>query len=393
MAGGTEQETTREDEAEETLLSVFHGGNRVGAALYNSLTCKLSLLNDIPDGKPGFEILESLFHQTDPDHVIVSARQDEAFRNSVKSFCGSSSDVSRVNSTCLMNDTRQEQAYKKTNLIVRPGVEFAYQTCRRRFQNMNLVPQARSEEWQKIRVSAYLGMNCENMVRATGALLKYLDKNSSSGLDMDDSLQFGSSKIYVVEELGLEQLLTMNESAFYDLQIYSSTQQQSSSRAGSWNKKREGLSLYSYLNRCYTVLGSRYLQRLLRCPSSNLQVLLNRQQAVAFFTAAKNHEFVRSLIKGLKATKNFPRLLRRLDSNHMSVVDWTALYRSLGGMLTVSHLAGKHKDEVPIFRELNAVVNQEVYNLRAVMNQGGILFRIVKTKKNFNASKRWKRDG
>lgn len=361
--------SSNEEDSEENLLSLFFGGGRLGGALYNTLTCKLSLFNDLPDAGPDFEILSSLIHQTAPDHVIYSARQDETFRNKIKFLCGVDSNISSVNSTCLMNDTRQDVAYKKINTIVRPGVEFAYQTCRRRFQNMNLTPPSRSEEWQLIRVSAYLGMNCENMVRAAGGLLKYLDKNSSSGLDLDDSLQVGSSRILTVENLGLEQVLTMNEAAFYDLQIYSSTQQQSGSRAGSWNRKREGLSMFSYLNRCFTALGSRYLHRMLRCPSADIKVLLNRQEAIAFLNSAKNQEFVASLIKALKSTKNFHRLMKRLDSNHMSMMDWQTLYKSLGGMIAISQLVKNHREQVPIFQDICTVINRQVYNLRSIMNQ------------------------
>jgi hypothetical protein len=36
----------------------------------------------------------------------------------------------------------------------------------------------------------------------------------------------------------------MNESSFLDLQIFCPTSQLSGSRAGSWNKKREGFSIF-----------------------------------------------------------------------------------------------------------------------------------------------------
>jgi hypothetical protein len=42
----------------------------------------------------------------------------------------------------------------------------------------------------------------------------------------------------------LEEILWMNESSFLDLQIFCPTSQLSGSRAGSWNKKREGFSIF-----------------------------------------------------------------------------------------------------------------------------------------------------
>ena len=63
---------------------------------------------------------------------------------------------------------------------------------------MNIVPASKSDEWQKIRVSAYLGQNCENMVRAAGGLLKYLEKNYNSGLDLDDCMQPGNYVVILI---------------------------------------------------------------------------------------------------------------------------------------------------------------------------------------------------
>ena len=108
---------------------------------------------------------------------------------------------------------------------------------------------------------------------------------------------------------------------------------------------------------------------MLRCPSANLSVLVKRQEAVAFLAAPRNTEFVHSVIKGLKASKSIQKLLRKLDTNHMTVPDWLSLFKCLGGMLTISHLAGKHRDTVPIFQDINSTINQEVYSLRVIMNK------------------------
>lgn len=70
-----------DEEINETIVSVFYMANKVGAAVFNTASCKLSLFNDMPDGKPNFEILGNLMSQTNPDHVITSARLDEDFRN------------------------------------------------------------------------------------------------------------------------------------------------------------------------------------------------------------------------------------------------------------------------------------------------------------------------
>ena len=87
---------------------------------------------------------------------------------------------------CMPSHAMLMSNYFNPRLVYRPGVEFSLQSCRQRFQSMNLVPASSTDQWQSIRVSAYLDQHSENMVRAAGALLKYLDTNCvSSGLDMD----------------------------------------------------------------------------------------------------------------------------------------------------------------------------------------------------------------
>ena len=43
------------EDLEETFLCVFYGKGRLGAAAYNTLTCKLSLFNDMPDAPPYYK--------------------------------------------------------------------------------------------------------------------------------------------------------------------------------------------------------------------------------------------------------------------------------------------------------------------------------------------------
>ena len=103
---------------DEIMLSVFYGGGKLGAAMFNSASRKLSVLSDISEGKPDYEILRSLIYQTNPDIVITSARHEEGFRNCVKECCALESDLSH-SVTVATNTTAQEQAFKKSRAIFR----------------------------------------------------------------------------------------------------------------------------------------------------------------------------------------------------------------------------------------------------------------------------------
>ena len=72
------------EDSEETFLCVFLGGGRLGAALYEAEACRLSLFRDTPDGEPDWEILRSLVHQTEPQHMLICARQDISFKEEIR---------------------------------------------------------------------------------------------------------------------------------------------------------------------------------------------------------------------------------------------------------------------------------------------------------------------
>ena len=103
---------------DDIMLSVFYGGGKLGAAMFNTASRKLSLLSDISDGKPDYEILRSLIYQTNPDIVITSARHEEGFRSCVKECCALESDLSH-SVTVATDTTAQEQAFKKSRAIFR----------------------------------------------------------------------------------------------------------------------------------------------------------------------------------------------------------------------------------------------------------------------------------
>ena len=74
--------TSREQEGvianpSETLLSLFHSTTGLGAAVYYTESAKLKLLRDLPDNCEEFEMLTMLLYETNPDKVLMSARQDQ----------------------------------------------------------------------------------------------------------------------------------------------------------------------------------------------------------------------------------------------------------------------------------------------------------------------------
>jgi hypothetical protein len=80
------------------------------------------------------------------------------------------------------------------------------------------------------------------------------------------------------------------QNKFYNLEC----RKPSAAKAGSWNRKREGLSLFSILNRCKTVNGVRYLRNMLRSCPRNLDIIRDRQNAVDYFAKPDKMDLVKT---------------------------------------------------------------------------------------------------
>ena len=98
------------------------------------------------------------------------------------------------------------------------------------------------------------------------------------------NLECGGVPILAIKPFTPQDVICVDESTLSALQIFNTRWQTSGSRAGSWNQSREGNSIFSLLNRCKSVHGSRQLKYLLRCLPTQIEVIQSRQEAVAYFS-------------------------------------------------------------------------------------------------------------
>ena len=199
------------------------------------------------------------------------------------------------------------------------------------------------------------------MVRAAGALMKFVDKNYR--------LDNGEPDVLFIVPLHLETILTVDSATLTSLQIFSSRSQLSGSTAGSWNRTREGLSLYNILNRCSSVVGSRCLRQMLRCPLANLEVIGRRQQDLTFFSNHSNDEFCQSLCASVKKIKNFPRLMKKLSGNSITLNDWVGLARTLNGVVEVAMMASSCTASVSVLHNILCHVTDTTYHIRHLVDK------------------------
>ena len=222
--------------------------------------------------------------------------------------------------------------------------DFRLESARRRIQTQKLPGEDTSNlEDQRIMINALINPLYENMNRACGALLKYLDKNRVGGLN----LECGGVPILAIKPFTPQDVICVDESTLSALQIFNTRWQTSGSRAGSWNQSREGNSIFSLLNRCKSVHGSRQLKYLLRCLPTKIEVIQSRQEAVAYFSQPDKIEVIKTMQDCLKKIKLISRCLKKLSASQASVQDWKITRNTITNMLALGQVCASHASAHP----------------------------------------------
>ena len=286
-------------------------------------------------------------------------------------------DASRVASTVhstssggAATSTSADSALRNTELHLLFGKNFSAAACRRRLLNV-VLPQevdpatdrvmARSEDEHALLIGSLVDLNSGAGVRAAGALLQFADANRVGAVNVDGG---GGCLVLEIRPLSIDTVVALDETTFTALQIFAEDAAPTSgSRFGSWNKRREGLSLFGLVNaHCKSALGSKYLRYMFRCPPRNLSVILQRQEVVAYFANPAQSDLVKILQGHLRSIRNLSHLLKKIATTQALVRDWKALLKSLQSLLTVGEIAATERNEggIEILRSLRGSVTEEL---------------------------------
>jgi len=354
-----------EEGEEEKVLSIHLHGGRLGAALYSTETFRLDLMNDLPEKGPDFSLVRTLVQQVEPHNVLVSSQQDRGLLSVLRTLAlNTNMEANSTTDNTLMGE--RDDALAMLALTVRPPKDYSAASSRRRLLALKApgYTDVGTEREQMMRLATFIDFASETMVCAAGALLKYLDVAMPGNLEA-----VGGGHVLLIGSLAVQQVLTLDRVAANALQIFSASSQLSGSKAGSWNKRREGVSLLSLLSRCSSVVGSRHLRSLLRCPSTSLNVIKARHKAIDFFSSPGNVEISKALVVGLKQVKNFHRVMKKLSGSKASVADWRSLQRTLSGIWKLIEVAPFCRGKVLQLDELRHEASETVQQLLGLIEQ------------------------
>uniref|UniRef100_A0AC34GI22 DNA mismatch repair protein MutS core domain-containing protein n=1 Tax=Panagrolaimus sp. ES5 TaxID=591445 RepID=A0AC34GI22_9BILA len=157
-----------------------------------------------------------------------------------------------------------------------------------------------------------------NMVRALGALLRYLDQQRI-GVEFDEITK--KTPISAFNTVTLDDAVEIDKTTFKALQVFESEYVPSAvkRRPGILTSMKNGVSLFSLLNICRSVPGKRLMKRWFERPIYDREILHDRQSAVSFFYQDCNLDATKFIRTKMKDVANVRPILRRLRNGSASV--------------------------------------------------------------------------
>jgi len=158
---------------------------------------------------------------------------------------------------------------------------------------MSLASAPKNEKSRKMYIRSLVDFTQELAVCALGALIHFLDTPLVK-LNLPTNFSIMSLRI-----LNMDNLVWLGISTYESLQIFSVHEHPS---AYNWTKNsiKEGPSIFSLLNRCNSVLGSKFLKNILAQPTKNIDVINYRHEFIEFCIKPCNESVILSLINCIK---------------------------------------------------------------------------------------------
>ncbi|KAI8437920.1 hypothetical protein MSG28_010600 [Choristoneura fumiferana] len=342
---------TDETDEEEKLLTVYCRSGKLGAAYYTIQTGELFILDELPDRPPDFPMFTNLFRQVDPVRILLDGRTQSAFVNQVKKT--------------VFDDGNGDGG--KCKLVFLASKEYSFEACKRRIYSLSLPtePTDCTDTERTLFLRTVVDFNQTQTVHALGALLRYLDLNwSNLNLDLQSKPQFLSLRRISLKDIvtidedtyrGLQIFSTISHPSNFKKGVQGSNKEGlslfhlfSSSRKSTLKlinknvtkdrgaprlRSRHSVEVFKIVNESSTLSANKLLRSLaevysykgmnllqnsshskpnklfwtrvlMQHPTTDLDTLKRRQDAVEFFMKPQNDTIVRNMCSSLRYIRN-----------------------------------------------------------------------------------------
>lgn len=315
------------------VVSISWSKGVLAAAFFKLSSMEMFVADETYDLKPDFPFLHHIFRTFAMRHLVVSGAPD--FLRQIIELSGlpADSDVQQFRAT-------RPNLVSTRFLNIHSNDEKLVAANRKRILSLELAGMAAdmSDADRHNYVGTILPLHQTRVLHATGNLLFFLDANwKFLYLTVDQQTLVAS-----VEVLRLDSLMLMDQATGLALQIFAPTQHHPSGlKKGTAHGARDGLSIYSIMNRCCSPFGSRELRTMMLQPCRVAAELDKRLDCVEWCMAHMSSVFVRDLCKHLRNIGHLGELYVRLASRGSKPIDWKLVHRTMLSMYKICVACGE----------------------------------------------------
>lgn len=319
------------------VMAVFCQSGRLGCAYYDPLKCVVYVLEDSREDTH-YDLTKMLVEHNTPDIILTSSKSDDNFIAVLQDYAEAAGCIMQIRPHKEFFAARGRDRILSLKILAELGGETdhasdvssavssgsglrnAYDFMQKRAPKTG---DPNINRWNAaIRLANFASVESAPLcLSSIGALIDFLTRERVAGeLDHDGP---EGPKIQSIEVLALHKVMHINVDALYSLQIFENENHASMHS----DKTKEGLSLFGILNTTRTALGRSLLRTWLLRPSTSLEVIQARHDAVECFLLPENIAAAGALQTHLKGITNIPRTLGTLKSGKGTTNDWQALVK------------------------------------------------------------------
>jgi DNA mismatch repair ATPase MutS len=205
-------------------------------------------------------------------------------------------------------------------LVIRKPSDFSFKGGLEAINSLFFtVPQEEQDEIRRAAASNILEISSRAVIGAIGSIIQFVGSGS------DDS-EGRTVTISSFKLLDLPHGLVVSPRSMRELQILCDDSHPSIHNPA---PSKDGLSLFTYVNRCSTAIGRATLRRWFLMTNSSMDEIHNRLDILEHFVRPKMHPFVNELTSKLVRLPEIRHLLVRLQKGTMTQAQWQRLHKAM----------------------------------------------------------------
>uniref|UniRef100_A0A8D8V662 MutS protein homolog 5 n=1 Tax=Cacopsylla melanoneura TaxID=428564 RepID=A0A8D8V662_9HEMI len=242
-------------------------------------------------------------------------------------------------------------------LHFQPSKVFVYDNCVRRILVMDLgcAPEDLSPEDRPSYIRSLVDLSQERSVCALGGLLSFLDKSLAR-------LTLGAYEcnILAVKYLSLDNILWMDTDTLMNLQIFAPKDHPSSFK-WSWNRSKEGFSIFGLFNQCASKLGTRRMRTLMSQPTKDRYVIESRLEVIKFCLESRHAPVVKNIRENISHVQCVSKILTHLKNGLATVNHWLLLHKVLTNAIGIAEFCHAHQASGYYFEQIGSCLDNVLY--------------------------------